>query len=183
VKVRAMAYRPRPWVSCAVILGALLSVPGVASGQADAALARQVVADVNKALPQMRAATLQAQRPEVEYKSDVKAWADAGGLRKLEVTDHDDSGDVVTEYYYADGALVFVYQAVKGFNDAGRMVTRGEERQYFRDGQMFKWLSGMEKAEVRPGDAEFADEGKARLAASAFLAKAAREAVTRRGSK
>ena len=178
-----MTLRPRAWMPCAIVLVALVSMPAPAAAQADTALARQVVADINKGLPQLRLVTLVARRPDVEYESHVKAWADDGGVRKLEVTDHDDSGDVVTEYFYAGGALVFVYQAVKGFNDAGRMVTRGEERQYFRDGRMFKWLSGMDKAEVPPADAQFAEEGKTRLGASAFLAKAAASALNRPRSK
>ncbi|MCM2258686.1 MAG: hypothetical protein NDJ94_23890, partial [Vicinamibacteria bacterium] len=163
-----------------VLLSVLLASAGPAFAQADTALARQVHADVGRQLASFDKVSFEATRPDVEYRSEVKAWADASGVRKLEVTDRDDSGDVVTEYYYAGGALVFVYQAIKGFDDAGKQVTRGEERQYFRDDKMFKWLSGKEAAANAPADPAFAEEGSTRLAASAFYVKAAREAYARK---
>lgn len=153
-----------------------------AGAQDETAAMRQTVAEINEAL-KLKGATkarFVAQRPDVEYKSDVNAWSDATGVRKVEVTDHDDSGDVVTEYYYTGEALVFVYQAIKGFNDAGRQVTRNEERQYFRDGRMVKWRSGMaDKSENSASSPEFAEEATTRLAAAQFYLKAARRPTAR----
>ncbi|MEQ1536313.1 MAG: hypothetical protein ABL923_10585 [Burkholderiaceae bacterium] len=149
----------------------LTSPPALA--QADTAQARQVFAEVNQQLAQLKKTSLKAKRPDVAYTSNVKVWSDDSGVRKLEVTDLDDSGDVMTEYYYEGGKLVFVYQAVKGFNDANKQVTRHEERQYFRADKMFKWLSGTDKAEVGSKSSDFTAEATARLAASAFYAKAA----------
>ena len=160
-------------------VAALLAAPDVAIAQADTAQARQVVADVNGKLGSLTKTAFSAKRPDVEYKSEGKAWSEAGAVLKLEITDRDDSGDVVTEYYYANGSLVFAYVAIKGFNDAGKQVTRGEERQYFRGDKMFKWLSGMDKAEIPAAGAEFAEESRTRLAASAVYVKAARQAIGR----
>ncbi len=154
----------------------LTSVSALA--QADTAQARQVFAEVNQQLAQLKKASLKAKRPDVAYTSNVKVWSDDSGVRKLEVTDLDDSGDVMTEYYYEGGKLVFVYQAVKGFNDANKQVTRHEERQYFRADKMFKWLSGTDKSEVAPKSGDFAAEATTRLAASTFYAKAAAQSIT-----
>ena len=149
----------------------LFSVSALA--QADTAQARHVSKEVNQQLAQLKKTSLNAKRPDVAYTSNIKVWSDDSGVRKLEVTDLDDSGDVMTEYYYEGGKLVFVYQAVKGFNDANKQVTRHEERQYFRADKMFKWLRGTDKSEVAPKSSDFAAEATTRLAASAFYAKAA----------
>jgi hypothetical protein len=164
----------------AIALLALLSAPQSAPESADTAAARQTMRDVNESLARFARVRFEAKRPDVEYRSEVTAWSDAQGVRKLAVTDRDDSGDVVTEYYYASGSLVFVYQAIKGYNDAGKQVTRGEERQYFRDGKMVAWLSGMsDRTANGSATSEFAEEAKVRLAASTFYVKAAAQAGNR----
>ena len=158
-----------------LVVSCLLSTAVLA--QADTAHARQVFAQVNQQLTQLKKTSLKAKRPDVAYTSNVKVWSDDSGVRKLEVTDLDDSGDVMTEYYYEGGKLVFVYQAVKGFNDANKQVTRHEERQYFRADKMFKWLSGTDKSEVASKSSDFAAEATTRLAASVFYVKTASLAI------
>lgn len=134
--------------------------------------ARNVSAEVQKQLGSFKKVNFVAKRPDVDYKSEVTAWSDTSGVRKLEVTDRFESGDVVTGYLYANGVLVFVYQANKFFNKAGMQVTLDEEREYFRDNKMLKWLRGLEKAVNNPSSAEFAREANMRLAASAFYVNA-----------
>lgn len=146
----------------------LYAAPGVVSAEDDTELARGVYSEVNKRLKTYRMLSTSAKRPDVEYTSSLKAWFDGDTLKKIQVTDLDDSGSVITEYYYADGGLIFVYQAIMGFNDTGKQVTTIEERQYFREGRMFRWLSGIEKALNDPGTPEFKEEGKSRLTTSAF---------------
>ena len=123
-----------------------------------------------------------AKRSDVSYQSEVRAWLDTRGVRKLEVTDHDDHGDVVTEYYYSNGALVFVFQAIKGFDDAGKQVTRREERQYFLNAAMFKWLSGKEQTVNEPDSDDFEQESRTRLAASSVYVQAANLAIARKAA-
>ena len=126
----------------AIALLAWLSAPQSAPESADTAAARQTMREVNESLARFTKASFEAKRPDVEYRSEVTAWSDAQGVRKLAVTDRDDSGDVVTEYYYASGSLVFVYQAIKGYNDAGKQVTRGEERSTFAMGRWWRGSAG-----------------------------------------
>lgn len=164
----------------AIAFAAAIVSCGSLLAQDDTALARQVHADVNRQLASLNSVSAILKRPDVEYQSNVRAWADAGGVRKIETTDHDDDGDVTTEYYYANGVLVFAYQAVKGFNDAGKQVTRIEHRQYFCDGAMFKWLSGADKMPIAASTAEFPGEAKTRLQASAFIVQALKQAYARK---
>jgi hypothetical protein len=160
------------YLSAAVFaLTLTLSTPLLA--QADTAQARAVYTQVNQRLSAMLRSSTQAQRKDVSYRSELIAWSDASGVRKIQATDHDDDGDVVTEYYYLNESLVFVYQAIKGFNEVGQQLTRSEQRQYFQNGKMFKWLGGVEKAAISSSDPSFADEAEARLAASAIFLKAA----------
>lgn len=160
----------------------LMLAPALTHAQVDTAQARQVFAEVNQQLPQLRRVTFSSQRPGVEYKAQGKAWAEGGQVKKIEIIERDDSGDVVSEFYYAGSTLVFVFEMVKGFADAGnsnKQVAIGEERYYYRDGKLFKWLSGMghDKRENPPSSADFANVAKSRLAASATFQAAAVKAL------
>ena len=79
------------------------------TGSDPTALARAVYAHVNQNAPQMATQRFRARVPGVAYTSEVVASVEQGRVRKLAVTDRDDSGDVLTDLYFAaDGALVFV---------------------------------------------------------------------------
>ena|GEM_PF-5634717 len=127
---------------------------------------------INKGLGGYARSRVIAKRPDLEYKSEVTIWRDRAGVRKIEALDRDDSGNVITEYYYLDGALVFAYQAIKGYNDTGKRVIRGEERQYFNNGKMSKWLSGLDKVANVIASAEFDAESKTKLTTSVFFLQA-----------
>ena len=127
---------------------------------------------INKGLGGYARSRVIAKRPDLEYKSEVTIWRDRAGVRKIEALDRDDSGNVITEYYYLDGALVFAYQAIKGYNDTGKRVIRGEERQYFNNGKMSKWLSGLDKVANVIASAEFDAESKTKLTTSMFFLQA-----------
>ena len=150
----------------ASLLAATATAP--AHPAAAAAVAREVTRDVNGALSRLDRVAFTARRPDVAYDSQLVAWADTTGVRKIEATDLDDSGSVVGEYYFRDGELVFAYVATKGWQ-GDREVTRHERRQYFQRGAMVAWLDGMEKAPRAPDDAEFATEARERIAAATFF--------------
>jgi hypothetical protein len=150
-----------------LFLAVLLAAPAVAAQPADTAFAREVTAEVNGGLARMQRVAFRAQRPDVDYESQVRAWRDDHGLRKIEVTDLDDSGSVVTEYYFRDAGLVFAYVAIKGWKGE-REVTRIERRQYFRGDAMVRWLDGMDKVERTADDPEYPAEATLRLDAARF---------------
>lgn len=161
------------WIAAVLAAPPSLAAPDTAADVA--ATARAVTREVNGALATLERATFRAQRPDVAYASEIRAWRDATGVRKVEATDLDDSGSVVTEYYYRDGDLVFAYVAIKGWQGA-REVTRVEHRQYFLDGTMTRWLAGMDKMLRAPDDPDLADEAQTRHAAAMFFHAAATRA-------
>jgi hypothetical protein len=165
----------------AILCAAALLAPALSHGQADTAAARQLFSDINKRLPQLDQVSFISKRPGVSYKAEGRAWSDAGTIVKIEIIERDDSGDVVSEFYFSNSTLVFVYEAIKGFADSGntnKQITKLEERYYFRDGKLFKWISGMAKdqSDNPVGNADFADAGKSRLAAANTFIAAARKA-------
>jgi hypothetical protein len=165
-----------------VMASLLMLLPALTHAQSDTAHARQVFTEVNKQLPQLQQVSFSTKRPGVDYKAEGKAWAQDGVVKKIEIIERDDSGDVVSEFYYAGATLVFVFEMVKGFSDSGnsnKQVAINEERYYYRDGKLFKWLSGMgkDKSENLPSSAAFADVGKSRLAASTTFQAAALKAL------
>ncbi len=155
-----------------LLAAALCSAPPLVAAPADTALAREVTAEVNGALARLERSAFTAQLGGVAYKSQVRAWRDATGVRKVEVTDADDSGSVVTEYYFRGADLVFAYVAIKGWKGE-REVTRVERRQYFRGGALQLWLDGMDKVPRGADDPEYRDEARRRLEAAQFYREAA----------
>jgi hypothetical protein len=140
-----------------------LFAPGGAFAQAETALARQVFAEVNGKLSSLAETRLTVRRPGVAYDNELRAWSEGGVLRKIESVARDDSGDVVVEYYFGRGQeFVFAYTAVKGW-DGPKQVTRIEQRQYFDNGKMVKWLGGREAKAIPASDPQYAAEGRARL--------------------
>jgi hypothetical protein len=145
------------------LFAAVLFVPGGAFAQADTALARQVYAEVNARLAALSETRITVRRPGVAYDNELRAWSESGVLRKIESVARDDSGDVVVEYYFGKGQeFVFAYTAVKGW-DGPRQVNRIEQRQYFDNGKLVKWLGGREAKPVPASDPQYAAEGRARL--------------------
>ncbi len=155
-----------------------LFAPGSAFAQADTAVARQVFAEVNGRLSSLAETRLTVRRPGVAYDNELRAWSEGGVLRKIESVARDDSGDVVVEYYFGKGQeFVFAYTAVKGW-DGPRQVTRIEQRQYFDQGKLVKWLRGREAKPVPASDPQYAGEGRARLEELAAYVPAIRAKAT-----
>lgn len=179
--LKLLSARRREFRLCAALVATLslaLLSPASTQAQTDGhvAQARRVFSEVNQLLPTLQQAAFTGRRPGASYPSNGRAWAKVGAVQKIEIIELDDSGDVVSEFYYADGALVFVYEAVKGYRgQASKQVTVNEERLYFHEGRLVKWLSGMgnDRTDHTAGSAEFTEAGRSRLAAStAFLAAA-----------
>lgn len=155
-------------------LAAALLLPCAVHAQPDTAFARETYAEVEQRLARLARTDFSMRRPGADFTSEVRAWSEGGEVRKVQAVDHDDDGDVVTDYYFARGQLVFAYQAVKGRRDDQKLVTRVEQRQYFRDGRMVHWLGGLEKAPIPPSDPDFAPGARARLQEAAQFVRGAR---------
>lgn len=88
-------------VACAV------ATPTWAAPAEALAQARAVYAEVNQNAPRMTTTRFRARVPAAEYTSEVVASSEQGQVRRLAVTDPDDSGNVLTDLYFTrEGALV-----------------------------------------------------------------------------
>lgn len=67
-----------------------------------------------------------------------------------------ESGRALEEYYYRDGKLIFVYRKDSSYNKpmSGRVVRVEEDRFYFNDGQLIRWV-GQGGKQVPSGDSEY----------------------------
>lgn len=178
-----MLRRLNPTWSARLALLAGLLMPPLTQAQApvqmppETAPIRKVYESTQSRLNTLTRWRFQAQRADVSYRSQVTAWADGQELRKLEVVDADDSGDVVGEYFFEGGELVFFFGTLKGYNAQGRQVTRSESRQYFWGQRMGYWLEGMrdDRSAIAPPSAEFAQEARLRATLARFYATSARQ--------
>lgn len=168
----------------AYCLLAFLVAP-LAQAQSDTALARKIYADVNSRLGVMARTNFVAQRPNVEYRSNVRAWRDAEGVRKLEVIDPDDDGEVIGEYFFDRGQLIFYFGTIKGYTEKGRLIAKSETRQYFQGGRMFKWLAGMgsDVGSTPTNSTEFIEEEQSRIAGATFYLRAANERAAQQSQR
>lgn len=173
---RFMGSLPGSFAVATCCLLAILVAP-LAQAQTDTAFARSLYADINSRLGEMVRKDFVAQKPDAEFFSKVVVWQGAEGVRKLQVTDPDDDGEVGGEYYFDREQLVFYFGAIKGYTKTGRLAARIETRQYFRQGRMFKWLAGIgsNSGSTPQNSTEFVEEEQSRIAAASFYLKVAKE--------
>jgi hypothetical protein len=176
-KIRSVSRRVAVLALCIVATWSALP----AHAQSTVAEVRRVYADVQKRLPKLSSTKFVGSRPGVTYRAEGRAWSDTSGIVKIEVIERDDSGDVVSEFFYSNGLLVFVFESVKGFvENSNKQVTRSEERYYYQNGKLVEWISGISKEQLKnkPGSVEFNEVATSRLGASnAFLAAARKSAA------
>lgn len=175
-KIRSVSLRVALFALCVATMSPALP----AQAQPAVADARRVYAEVQKRLPKLLVSTFIAQRPGVTYKAEGGVWSDASGIVKIEAIERDDSGDVVSEFFYSNGSFVFVFEAIKGgIDNSNKQVTRSEERYYYQNGKLVEWISGMSKDQPRntPGSVEFNEVATSRRHASSAFFDAASKSV------
>ena len=130
-----------------------LSAPAWAAPPEALAHARSVYTEVNQGAQRMSTQRFLARVPGTEYTSEVVASVDKGQVRKLTVTDPDDSGNVLTDLYFdTAGALVFALRTTQGYTASGKVKTSNEHRLYFQQERLVHMLAGMTKSPVAPND-------------------------------
>lgn len=156
------------------LAGACLGQPARAADAETLARARATYAEVNQNSQRMATQRFRARVPGVDYTSAVVAWSDQGTLRRLSVTDPDDSGNVLTDLYFtADGDLLFALRTTQGFKPNGASEVRNEHRLYFQQGRLVHMLAGLSKTALSPGDALAQAEAATTLAIAQAMRKAA----------
>jgi hypothetical protein len=105
--------------------------------QEDTAHHRELYKNINDAVAKMN--VVEGVHEHEEGEIALKAWIDDTGFRKIEAK----SESQTTEYYLEDQKPTFVYYEFKA--EGGEKV---EERLYFKDGEIFKWLTTQKDAPV-----------------------------------
>lgn len=138
------------WLRGMVCLIAIIlsDVPHLGA-QTDTAYHREVYADTNANLKSF-------QKVQATYKDDplvfeLEGWSDNGELRKIKSVLIGEDGGGWEEYYINDGQPMFVYSTYKAANDAGKIVSI-ENRFYFKNGSLFKWLNSEQKSPITQGE-------------------------------
>ena len=68
-------------------------------------------------------------------------------LRKIRATVYGEMGKTLKEYYFWDNQLIFVLRITSRYNKplSGVVKTKTEERFYFADGSLIRWLGAQAK--------------------------------------
>ncbi len=77
---------------------------------------------------------------------ELQGWMDGKDLRKILSIVPGEDGDGSEEYYLENGQPLFVFRRYSDINqDTGKVLAKHEDRFYFKDGKMFKWLDTAKK--------------------------------------
>jgi len=78
---------------------------------------------------------------------ELKAWFRDRSVAKLSATFFGESGKAVEEYYFWDSELIFVFRVESHYTKpmSGVVKTKTEDRFYFADGKLIRWLDPAKK--------------------------------------
>ena len=95
---------------------------------------------------------------------ELTAWLAGPSLRKLAAKFYGETGQALEEYYFWDDRLFFVLRVESRYDKplSGVVKSKTEERFYFGDGALIRWLDSAKK-EV-PAGAKFEERGRDLLA-------------------
>ena len=135
----------------------ILSLQGLLA-QEDTAHHREVYAAINAQEKSLK--EIKATYKDDETVFDLKGWTDGKELRKIIVAVPGEDGDGSEEYYLENGKPLFVFSQYHLANpDNAKALIKVENRFYFKDGKMFKWLSS-ERKTVAAADPDFSSEAE-----------------------
>jgi hypothetical protein len=95
---------------------------------------------------------------------ELIAWLAGQSLRKLSAKFYGETGQALEEYYFWDDRLFFVLRVESRYDKplSGVVKTKTEERFYFADGGLIRWLDPSKKEVLT--DAKFEERGRDLLA-------------------
>lgn len=148
--------------------------PGLPQGVDPIETIRQHYAAINKNVTLYR-----------RVKKNLPGYSEEGGeliayfhgptIMKIAGTFFGETGRSTEEYYYWDGKLIFVFRREARYDKplSGKTVATKENRLYFKDDKMIRWIDENGK-EVAAGSTEFADKEKEYLQSSKEFSERAR---------
>ncbi|MEZ5385724.1 MAG: hypothetical protein R3F13_09430 [Prosthecobacter sp.] len=125
----------------------LTSTTGFA--QSDTAHHRAVYSDINDKKDSFKKVTALYNDEPTEFA--LTGWLDGGEVRKI-VAKCSDDGAGVEEFYLEGEKPLFVYSTYYKMTQSGKRGARVEERLYFKNGAVFKWLTTDKQAPVMHGE-------------------------------
>ena len=127
--------------------------------QADTAHHREVYDQINGKLKSLK-------KVNATYKEDealefqLEAYKDGSQIVRIDSSVPGEDGDGSEEYYLEDGKLLFAFRYYKSMSaEANAKPVTVEDRFYFKDGALFKWI-GTDKKLVSKEEPEFAIESE-----------------------
>lgn len=131
-----------------------------AQSEADIVPIRSEVQTIDKKLKTYRKTSLEIEGISLE---GTKATYHLSGdtVKKIDALFYGETYDATGAFYYVDRALVFVYQTVTAYagyawkKPMPAVVSKREQRLYFRNGKLIRFLDGKEKTEVKKDDPNF----------------------------
>jgi hypothetical protein len=129
--------------SVLLTLTALLILGLPAQAQTDTAHHRAVYSQINAQLASFQKVTATHKDEPTEFA--LTGWLDGGKVRKI-VAKNGDDGEGVEEYYLENEKPLFVFSTYYQNAEDGKRGAKVEERLYFKEGSIFKWLPGHHRA-------------------------------------
>lgn len=152
-------------------------VPAQGTGE-DAAISaiRGWYAAVNRATAKYRVVKKELSGFSTEG-GELAAYFDGGAVVKITATHFGETGRSFEEFYYRDGKLFFVFHRRETYDVplSGRVSKTAEERFYFNDGRLIRWLDSRGRA-VAPGRGEYREAQARYLDSSKQFLEGARSA-------
>lgn len=102
---------------------------------------RQQYAAINKRAPRLRKVKKELAGFSAEG-GELVAYFDGKAIVKMVATYYGETGRTVEEFYCRDGKLIFAFRKVLNYSRplSGKVVSTSEERFYFSDDQLIRWL-------------------------------------------
>jgi len=119
-------------------IAALLGFPMVASAQDETAHHRAVLKEINESEKSLKKVTGKVKDEISEF--TFTGYLDKGLVKKI-VAVSGDADEGVAEYYLEGEKPLFIYHVFHPVSVDGKRGAKAEERLYFKDGKIFKWLT------------------------------------------
>ena len=135
---------------------------------------RQQYAAINK-----RAARLRKVKKELSGFSaeggELVAYFDGKAITKMVATYYGETGRTVEEFYYRDQKLIFAFRKILNYDRplSGKVVSTSEERFYFNNDQLIRWID-QDKKQVEASNPDYAAKQAEYLEYSSTFQSAAR---------
>jgi hypothetical protein len=144
-----MLHRARMKALALLALASFISLASPASGQTDTAHHRAVYNAINEAEAAMQKVTASHKDEPTEFA--LTGYLQNGEVKKIVAICGDDGSGPV-EYYLENEQPLFVYSTWFKTTESGKRGAKVEERLYFKDGEIFKWLTTEKPAPVFHGE-------------------------------